>query len=89
LSPPLVGTRPEKADLGSEFLGAVDAVIRRIADWPKAARPVVGVKESLAVRRSPVPRFPYYVAYMEEPDAIRVLAVAHTRRRPLYWRRRL
>jgi hypothetical protein len=37
------------------------------------------------VRRVPVPRFPYHLAYMILKDDIRILAVAHDRRRPCYW----
>jgi plasmid stabilization system protein ParE len=33
-------------------------------------------------------RFQYSIYYAIEPDRIRVLAVAHQRRRPFYWLRR-
>jgi hypothetical protein len=42
------------------------------------------------VRRALVgPRFPYSVVYLEDEDEIWVLAVAHAKRRPGYWRGRL
>jgi hypothetical protein len=36
-----------------------------------------------------VRRFPYHVVYIELPDRLQVLAVAHDRRRPAYWVGRL
>ena len=33
-------------------------------------------------------RFPYAIYYLELQDAIWVVAVAHTSRRPYYWRKR-
>src|SRR5688572_1863294 len=34
-------------------------------------------------------RFPYSVVYVDDPDMIRVVAFAHHKRRPGYWKRRL
>ena len=39
-------------------------------------------------RRIPLRRFPYLVIYRTLQDGIQVLAVAHGRRRPGYWRSR-
>lgn len=39
-------------------------------------------------RRMSLRRFPYSIIYREKTEAIEVLAVAHGRRRPGYWRRR-
>jgi toxin ParE1/3/4 len=36
----------------------------------------------------PIVRFPYRVAYLVTSQELRVLAVAHTRRRPGYWQSR-
>lgn len=33
--------------------------------------------------------FPYAVIYIRRPDEIVVVAIAHTRHRPLYWQERL
>ena len=40
------------------------------------------------IRRVPLLRFPYFVIYRFLPDRIEILAVAHARRRPGYWRGR-
>jgi plasmid stabilization system protein ParE len=39
-------------------------------------------------RRFPLRRLPYLLIYREKPSSIEVLAVAHGRRRPGYWRPR-
>jgi hypothetical protein len=41
------------------------------------------------VRRRAVPRFPYYVVYLEMATHIHILAIAHDRRKPGYWKDRL
>lgn len=53
--------------------------------WPLAPR----VPSRLGVRRQLLPEFPYSVVYMERDTEILVLAVAHGRRRPGYWRGRV
>jgi plasmid stabilization system protein ParE len=78
-----------RTGLGIEFLDAVDAAVRQIADLPHAGTRLPRVPATLPVRRVPVRRFPYHVVYLETPVAIRVLAVAHDRRRPGYWKSRL
>lgn len=40
-------------------------------------------------RRINLKVFPFYIAYAAEGDLVWVLAVAHGRRRPGYWRNRL
>ena len=43
----------------------------------------------LPVRTMAVTRFPYHVVYLEHDSHIRILALAHDRRRPGYWKTRL
>jgi plasmid stabilization system protein ParE len=71
--------------LGVEFLEAVDATLDRISRWPQAARRVPGVSVDISARKAPVGRFPYHIAYLETPNAIRILAFAHDSREPGYW----
>jgi len=40
-------------------------------------------------RKYVLDRFPYSVVYRELPSVIQVLAIAHGRRRPGYWKNRL
>lgn len=73
------------AGLGHAFIAAVDATVERITRWPRIGAPVEGLDPELDVRRAPVARFPYYLAYLVADEAVHILAVAHHRRRPLFW----
>lgn len=73
------------AGLGRAFLAAVDVAVESIVRWPHAAVPIDGLASDLDLRRVPVFRFPYYLAYLVSDDEIQVLAIAHDRRRPAYW----
>ena len=75
--------------LGTEFLDAVDATVRQIVEFSHAGSPVPRVRPHLPVRRYAVTRSPYHVVYLETTDVIRILAIAHDRRRPGYWKTRL
>jgi toxin ParE1/3/4 len=72
-----------RSGLGAELLAAIDASLLQITEIPGAGSPVPRVR--VLARRVPVQGFPYHVVYLETADAIRVLAFAHTRRRPGYW----
>ena len=78
-----------RTGLGIGFFDAVDAAIRQIVAFPRVGAPVPRVPRDLPVRRLAVTRFPYHVVYLETSEAIRILAVAHDRRRPGYWKSRL
>jgi plasmid stabilization system protein ParE len=78
-----------RAHLGVEFFDAVDATIGQIAAMPRAGTRIPRLPADLIVRRRAVARFPYHVVYLEMATHIRVLAVAHDRRKPGYWRKRL
>jgi plasmid stabilization system protein ParE len=69
--------------LGIGFVSAVEHAVARAQSLPESA-PLIRGK----MRRMRVERFPYSVIYRHVDDAIRVLAVAHDRRRPFYWRAR-
>lgn len=78
----------QQQGLGEAFVDALDAVLAHLADWPGAGALVSGLAGGLDVRRVPVRRFPYHLAYVVLEDHLRVLAVAHDRRRPGYWKPR-
>ena len=75
--------------LGVQFFDAVDAALEHIVRLPHAGALVPRIPADLPVRRAPVERFPYHVIYIDEGTPIRVLAIAHDRRRPGYWTTRL
>jgi plasmid stabilization system protein ParE len=79
-----------RAGLGDELVEEVRALSQRItaspttyATWPGLSRP------ASPIRRALVDRFPYALAFEVEAERIFILAVAHAKRRPLYWLRRV
>jgi plasmid stabilization system protein ParE len=65
------------------FASEVDSAIERIiADPRRFARTYAGCQYCL------LDRFPYYVVYRFINEKIVVIAIAHGRRRPGYWRSR-
>ncbi|HEX4405186.1 MAG TPA: type II toxin-antitoxin system RelE/ParE family toxin [Polyangia bacterium] len=75
--------------LGRELLTAVDAVLEAAARDPERFPLYPGAEPSLAVRRVATRRFPFSVAFIDLDAVVRVVAIAHERRRPGYWRARL
>ena len=75
--------------LGIEFFDAVDATVDHIVAMPRAGGLVPLVPSELPVRRRAVARFPYHVIYLATTTEIRILAIAHDRRKPGYWHTRL
>jgi toxin ParE1/3/4 len=74
--------------LGRRFLAAINVTLNHIAAFPHTGAAVPRVTQQ-AARRFPVRKFPYHVVFMEAEDVVWVLAFAHDRRRPNYWRRRI
>lgn len=78
----------ENAGLGVDLVHAVRVAAQQISDRPSSFPLAPGVRPSTGIRRCPVERFPYALYFVELADEFRVLAVAHVRRRPGYWRGR-
>jgi toxin ParE1/3/4 len=71
------------AGLGVRFLSAVQKAVAEINQHPEAS-PIILQQ----VRRKVVRKFPYSILFTVKPDHIRILAIAHQKRRPFYWRGR-
>lgn len=69
------------AELGIRFHEAVKLVVANFCEMP--AR--YSIEFPPAIRRARIQGFPYTVIFREVDGNIQVLAVAHYRRRPLYW----
>ena len=74
----------QRPGLGDELVTCVEAAIASAARAP-LAHPMVDEP----VRRILVKRFPYAVFFVPGNDNLLVLAVAHARREPGYWLRRI
>src|SRR6266542_1264247 len=75
--------------LGLQLLDEIENAKQRIGDAPRSYPHVHEVTAELGARQAQVRRFPYLLVYVELDEEIRVLALAHARRRPGYWRRRV
>jgi plasmid stabilization system protein ParE len=73
----------ESAGLGAAFIDEVERALQHIQRFPDAAPLVRG-----GIRRKVIAAFPYAVLYSTGSDVVVVLALAHQRRRPFYWRDR-
>jgi plasmid stabilization system protein ParE len=79
----------ERAGLGAEFVLAVRAAAARIAQMPRSFPLASTVAPEIEVRRCVLKRFPYSIFFIDLESEIRILAIAHGRRRPGYWRSRI
>jgi hypothetical protein len=70
--------------LGARFRAEVEAVAEKTVASPDSGAPVAGV-----ARRRLLPTFPFSLIYTVMGYGILVHAVAHNRRRPTFWIRRL
>ncbi|MEI7694433.1 MAG: type II toxin-antitoxin system RelE/ParE family toxin [Chlorobium sp.] len=70
--------------LGSDLLAEVERGLNQIL-MNTEATPKIGKR----LRRKSLWRFPYNLVYTVYPDRIQILACAHQKRRPYYWRKRL
>ena len=68
----------------AEFRAAVKAVVREVVRapqrWPKYL---------YGTRRVVLQRFPFSVVYLDDLELITIIAVAHAKRKPGYWKERL
>ena len=71
--------------VGGRFFDAVSHTIDLILVHPEIGVPREG---PLPSRQFPVSGFPYRIAYRVRDHDIYVIAVAHTSRRPNYWKHR-
>jgi len=70
--------------LGDAFLLEAVAAIDRIRRYPHAWHPL-----GESTRRCRLRRFPYGLIYHEDKGEVLIVAVAHSHRRPDYWRDRV
>jgi len=76
--------REKNPRVADRFVTEVYKTLEQIEKLPAMGKRIPHVIGS--ARRLPVARFPYYVVFEEFADRVEVLAIAHNRRRPGYWR---
>jgi toxin ParE1/3/4 len=79
----------QRPTLGLELAREVRQVFEQLVRVPNKSLVVPGVAMDLHVRRVFVRNFPYGVVIVETDDAIHVVAFAHLKKKPNYWRKRL
>jgi len=70
--------------LGASFLNEVQRGVNILREHPG-----LGQFDDRGLRRVLLHRFPFTLIYSVEVDAVLIVAVAHQRRRPDYWRDRI
>jgi len=72
--------------LGDEFISEISGSLDRVSHAPESypAWPSTRAEGPL-IRRATTQRFPYVIAFEKHEQHVLVLAVAHAKRKPLYW----
>ena len=70
--------------LGADLLNEVEEKVASLK-----ATPNLGASYVARTRRTLLYRFPYYIIYLVEADVLTILAFAHQRQKPGYWKSRL
>lgn len=74
----------ERNDIAAtRFRHELDRAVDLISERPEAGPPYVGNTRRVLLRR-----FPFFVVYRVLDEHVQIVAVAHARRRPGYWRER-
>ena len=71
--------------LGASYFIEFESILERVCESPNRY-PIEGQPD---IRHVMLIRFPYTILFRESDGIVQVLAVAHHRRRPLYWVSRL
>ena len=71
------------AGLGRELLQEVRRVVGMLCGAPEIGKPL-----GTLYRRFPLRRFPFALVFRIDGERLRIIAMAHRRRRPGYWRHR-
>ena len=69
--------------LGAAFNLEVERTVDRICAFPQS-----GTTFSASTRGRITANFPFWVIYRAEETEVTIIAIAHQRRKPGYWRRR-
>jgi toxin ParE1/3/4 len=79
----------QRLNLGNRLIADAWAVVDRIPATPRAFRRYEFYQGPEDIRRAGLPRFPFGVIYLVEPQCIAIVAFAPDKREPFYWQDRL
>jgi toxin ParE1/3/4 len=74
----------QKVGLGLDLLSEVENVLLKIQLHPNLGNP----HKIEGIRRYVIQRFPYQIFYTELEEVIWIIAIAHSKRKPNYWKPR-
>ena len=77
----------ESTGLGDRLWHDIQTGVSLISEYPEIGDIVRRTGGS--VRRFPLKHFPFFLIYRRWQDHLQIVALAHTRRKPNYWRSRL
>lgn len=75
----------KRQGLGEEFLDEIGTILPLVGGRPRSFPQLQGVDANLEIRRALLARFPYALVFLVQEEGVRILAVAHAKRRPGYW----
>jgi plasmid stabilization system protein ParE len=79
----------ETPGLGDRLWAEIQAAMELISAHPEIGETVRRVRIPGMIRRVPLRHFPFLLVYRERADHLEIVALAHTSRKPNYWRSRL
>ncbi|MGB3514891.1 MAG: type II toxin-antitoxin system RelE/ParE family toxin [Elainellaceae cyanobacterium] len=74
----------QRSGLGLDFLSNVEQAFGKIQQHPELGTPYT----VRGLRRYVLQRFPFSIFYAELEACIWIVAIAHSKRKPNYWRKR-
>jgi toxin ParE1/3/4 len=77
----------ESVGLGNRLWSEIQAIVTLLSDYPEIGELVRRTRGT--VRRVPLRHFPFFLIYRDRGDSLQIVALAHTSRKPGYWRSRL
>src|SRR5690606_39994196 len=75
--------------LGAEFLATARKAVKSLQEPTRHVLRVPGTAKKSPLGRIRLSRFPYGIIFLLRDDVVFVVAFAHHRRRPHYWRKRV
>lgn len=71
------------ARIAERFIAEFERSVQLMQEFPD-----IGAPWREPIRRLPIRRFPYSIVYYHSGEVLRILAIAHQKRKPGYWRGR-